>query len=341
MGRYLALGSKAVSESDLFDKSLETFTSYPPTPYMPSSPGHISPELDISIMSGDSSDKQLSPKLTKSSSSKIKSREMSNRAISRKSTSMKSESYNSSEELKAYLEEYERRLSSSISVAIDEEIMPRCQTPLPPPLNSDEDLLENNERVVYDENDCIANIPSKIMPPASVEIAPIPRRPSTPMTFYDCQNELRIKMTDDDRASVGAILQADHSSSANSNKPTITDVSHFVKENNLTDDREVLPILLRPPKYPIEYGAYPGVSLSSSEESDEQDVAGYQKRRIRRDMTPQKAAIIASRFLSAMKGRAPLKRQHSVHTEDISAPPTDPNEDRDADASLDYDYDTE
>lgn len=36
-------------------------TSYPPSPFIPTSPGHISPDMDISVMTGYSLDKMLSP----------------------------------------------------------------------------------------------------------------------------------------------------------------------------------------------------------------------------------------------------------------------------------------
>lgn len=158
MGQYLSQGSKGINTTDLLDvdvdPSSDLMTSYPPTPFVPGSPGHMSLELDISIMTGDSSDGQLSPPPpslhhSPTADSRVISPSFRRRYMKEDDRGDDSITLSSGsvEELKAYLD-------------TDPDDLPeigRCTTPLPPV------TLEGDEK--YDRETMeVAGTSREIMP---------------------------------------------------------------------------------------------------------------------------------------------------------------------------------
>jgi hypothetical protein len=232
MARYLTRGSKPDIDQMDIDRSLDLMTSYPPTPYVPGSPNHISLELDISIMTGDSSDQQLSPPPPSLHHSPISGSPVISPSFQRRFTDEgRNDSISSSgpEELKAFY------------------------------LNKEENIEQTEEG----ENKVITSPVLRRIPPDSRFIK-------------------KMETIDDE-------LVVDYGAPGSS--------------------REGIPVGIRPPVYPIVPGASSGVALSSSEEESmvEQD----EVKRGGKVMTARIAAIIASRFLTAMK-KTPVQRQASL-----------------------------
>ncbi|XP_035706955.1 cyclic nucleotide-gated cation channel beta-3 [Folsomia candida] len=254
MGQYLSRGSKGTTELEVeLDRSIDLMTSYPPTPYVPGSPNHISLELDISMMTGDSSDQQLSPPPPSQHHSPTV-----NSCVISPTLRKRFADFDPAQDLR-----HESLASTSSSV--DE---------LKDYLDGDGDDLREG-----------SNLPDTSAP--KCRIGPIARN-------IAIEIDKKASSSTDDERNLRNYGQVPASSS-----------------------REVLPLELRPPVYPILPETSPGATLSSSEESVDPDgmTTKSEKTKVKRsgkEMTSRMAAIIASRFLTSMRPKAPLKRQQEL-----------------------------
>ncbi|CAL8070629.1 unnamed protein product [Orchesella dallaii] len=159
IGRYLTQGSKINSPNsklpnDPDDMVYTSFTSYPPSPFIPGSPGHISQDLDISLMTGDSSDKLFSPpspleSCCSCSASELTSSEVdcidddddyNNAATSKPNQNHVGEAIRSGfkEECNGKDEDENEENDQDKNSREMSSLYPRCQSPLPPFLRNDE-----------------------------------------------------------------------------------------------------------------------------------------------------------------------------------------------------------
>jgi hypothetical protein len=238
---YLTRGSKGVNDFEVdMNNSLDSLTD---------SPNHISLELDISIMTGDSSEHQLSPP-DPSHHHSLKDPLETCESLS---------STSSAEELKACFGNDNDDVQSFSEIVRCTRLVPQGSLTNP---TSDGNKSQTSQRISADMQMKLIDIESQEL--------------------------------DDEKK-----------------KDSVPSPSTSTKFKS----REVLPVGMRTPVYPILPEGCPGASLSRGEESEDPDGASKTKGSSDKEITRRTAAIIASRFLTAMKVRLPHNPLHSFDSQ--------------------------